>query len=212
MKVKKINATPTEAIQIPALLDKEGVDFHPINHVNWKEYPYCPDVQFRIAYCDEGLLLHYKVNEESVRAKYTTDNDPVWTDSCVEFFSIPAADGVYYNMEFNCIGTILIGAGAERKGRTRAQQDITHLVKRWSSLGRLPFEERSGGVDWELALLIPYRAYFLHQIASLEGQTILANFYKCGDELSTPHFVSWSPIVTDKPYFHCPEYFGALEF
>jgi hypothetical protein len=38
------------------------------------------------------------------------------------------------------------------------------------------------------------------------------NFYKCGDELGVPHFVSWTKIKTDSPAFHMPEFFGGLEF
>ena len=90
------------------LFDEEKIDFQPIQCVNWAEYPYKPKVSFRIAHTQNSILLHFKVKEESVRAKYGEDNGSVWTDSCVEFFSIPAGDGIYYNIECNCIGTILI--------------------------------------------------------------------------------------------------------
>jgi hypothetical protein len=39
-----------------------------------------------------------------------------------------------------------------------------------------------------------------------------ANFYKCGDELPTPHFLSWNPIEWKEPSFHRPEQFGKLIF
>ncbi len=212
MKVKKLTSTPANANLVPSLLDKEGIAFQPINHVNWSEFPYCPEVAFRIAYTDSCILLHFKVKEESVRAVYGKDNGSVWTDSCVEFFSVPGGDDIYYNIECNCIGTILIGAGAERENRVRANEDITHLVQRWSTLGNQPFEEKVEGIAWEVALMIPYQAFFLHQITSLEGKTIPANFYKCGDELKTPHFLSWNPIPIAKPDFHRPDHFGSLEF
>ena len=38
------------------------------------------------------------------------------------------------------------------------------------------------------------------------------NVYKCGDNLSQPHFLSWQPIHTDKPNFHVPQFFGEVEF
>ena len=136
----------------------------------------------------------------------------VWTDSCVEFFSIPAGDGIYYNIECNCIGTILIGAGPARNGREHAPKEITGLVQRWSSLGNEPFEERVEDTSWEVALIIPYKVFFKHQIESLDGKEVKANFYKCGDELQTPHFLSWNPIEIEKPDFHRPDFFGSLEF
>lgn len=212
MKVKKISVANVEVSSLPELLDKERIGFQPIATVNWDTYPYRPKVEFRMAHTNDAILLHFNVKEASVRAKYDEDNGSVWTDSCVEFFSVPASDGVYYNIECNCIGTILIGAGSQRNDRERAPQEVMDQVQRWSSLGDKPFEERIGECNWEVALIIPYTAFFKHQIVSLDGQTIRANFYKCGDELQTPHFLSWNPIGIEKPDFHRPDFFGTLEF
>lgn len=212
MKLKKINVNAIEASSIPELFSRTGVEYHSIGCVNWKEYAYKPEVTFGISYNDQGVLLHFKVREESVRAKYGEDNGAVWTDSCVEFFSIPAQDGVYYNIECNCIGTVLVGAGPVRNGREHASHEVTKLIKRWSSLGTTPFDERIGETEWEVALVIPYAVFFKHQLTSLAGNTIKANFYKCGDELQTPHFLSWNPIGIEKPDFHRPDFFGDLIF
>lgn len=212
MKVKKISAANIEACDLPKLFDEEKIDFQAIQTVNWAEYPYKPQVKFRIAHTDDSILLHFKVREGSVRAKYGEDNGSVWTDSCVEFFSIPDADNIYYNIECSCIGTVLVGAGSVRNGREHAPQEAIACVKRWSTLGNEPFAERVGETDWELALIIPNTVFFKHRITSLSGKEVKANFYKCGDELQTPHFLSWSPIETDSPDFHRPEFFGTLEF
>ena len=163
-------------------------------------------------YTNDAILVHYKVVEDSVRAKYGEDNGSVWTDSCVEFFSIPARDGVYYNLECNCIATILLAAGSERSNREMAPLEITDQVKRWASLGRETFEEKIGECTWEVALQIPYKVFFKHTITKLDGMVVRANFYKCGDELQKPHFLSWSPIKIEKPDFHRPDFFGLLEF
>jgi len=213
MLVKKIKMLSPEIENVPALLDKENIPLQVIDNVNWeKSYPYRPTVHFRIAHTNDAILLNYRVTEKSIRAKYDKDNGSVWTDSCVEFFSIPADDGMYYNIECNCIGTILIGAGYHRDNRERAPQSVLNLVKRWSSLGSCAFEERKGDISWEVVLYIPYKAYFKHHITSLDGKTVKANFYKCGDELETPHFLSWNPINIEEPDFHRPDFFGQLEF
>lgn len=212
MTVKKISAANIEACDLPKLFDEEKIDFQSIQCVNWAEYSYKPKVGFRIAHTQNSILLHFKVKEASVRARYSEDNGSVWTDSCVEFFSIPAGDGIYYNIECNCIGTILIGAGAERHDREHAPKEVTACVKRWSTLGNKPFEEQIGDTNWEVALIIPYTVFFKHQITSLDGKVVRANFYKCGDELQTPHFLSWNPIGIEKPDFHRPDFFGTLVF
>ena len=77
---------------------------------------------------------------------------------------------------------------------------------------QLTFEEKIGECTWEVALLIPYKVFFKHAITGLDGMSIRANFYKCGDELQKPHFLSWSPIKIEKPDFHRPDFFGLLEF
>lgn len=210
LNVKKVSAAHIPVEAIPALLDEERIAFQSIASVNWKEYPYAPEVQFRIAYTQDAILLHYKVKEASVRAMAGHDNGPVWEDACVEFFSIPAEDGIYYNIECNCAGTLLVGAGAGREGRQHAPQEILDRVQRWSSLGREAFEERVEDGMWEVALIIPFTTFFLHQINSLEGKSIRANFYKCGDALKTPHFLSWNPIDLPSPNFHCPQFFGTI--
>ena len=43
-------------------------------------------------------------------------------------------------------------------------------------------------------------------------ESLRANFYKCGDGTSVPHFLSWSHIETETPDFHCPEFFGNMHF
>ena len=43
-------------------------------------------------------------------------------------------------------------------------------------------------------------------------EKLMGNFYKCADGTDSPHYVSWSPIKTEKPNFHCPEFFGELIF
>lgn len=210
--VKKISLKDVPVEAVPALLDAEKIAFMPINTVNWEEYPYKPEASFRIAHTDDAIVLHYKVRENSVRATAAKDNGPVWEDACVEFFSMPEDDGIYYNMECNCVGTLLVGAGSGRNGREHASQTVLDGVQRWASLGRAPFEEQIGECTWEVVLIIPTATYFKHQIETLSGRTMHANFYKCGDKLQTPHFLSWNPIAVENPDFHRPEFFGLLRF
>ncbi|MBF0230732.1 MAG: hypothetical protein HQK63_14285 [Desulfamplus sp.] len=39
-----------------------------------------------------------------------------------------------------------------------------------------------------------------------------ANFYKCADKTSHPHWLTWSPVDFPKPNFHIHESFGILKF
>jgi hypothetical protein len=210
--IPKLEKNTITADQVAALLDNKKVPFHTIASLNWNEYPYQPEVTFRIAHDGTSIFLNYHVKEKSIRAHYKKDNSMVWTDSCVEFFILPAGKNEYYNVESNCIGALFFGIGKDGNYREPAQPESSNQIQRWSSLGNQPFEERIGDVEWELSLIIPTNAFFKGDIKDLSGQVMKGNFFKCGDELLSPHFLSWNPINTKSPNFHLPEFFGTLIF
>ena len=210
--IKLIVASAVDASAVPALMDAQNIEWNAIDCVNWKEYSYQPSVKFRAAHTGDAILLHYQVTEASVRAVAATDDGRVWEDACVEFFLSPEGNDFYYNLECNCATKLLLHGGPAGGERPTASEEVLKSVKRWASLGTEPFEERVGECTWEVALVIPTSAIFRHEIDSLNGKTMRANFYKCGDKLQTPHFLSWSPIDLPKPKFHCPEFFGEIKF
>jgi hypothetical protein len=210
--IKKIETGAVEAPAVPALFDAQGIEWNAIACVNWPEYPYQPEVKFRVAHISDAILLHYQVTEASVRAVATHDDGRVWEDACVEFFLSPEGNDFYYNFECNCAAKLLLHGGPAGGERPGASEDVLKSVKRWASLGTEPFEEKVGECTWEVALVIPTSAIFRHSIDSLDGKVMRANFYKCGDLLQTPHFLSWAPIDLPQPKFHCPEFFGEIKF
>lgn len=181
--------------------------------VNWPgAYPSAPKVTFKIAHDGSNLFLHFFVEENEVLAKTTEDNGPVWTDSCVEFFMSFGDSPFYYNAEFSCIGKALLGYRKDRKDVEHASADVMNLIKRYPSLGSESFDKKQGDFKWNMLVVIPVSAYWRSGINSFSGIEARANFYKCGDHLTTPHFLSWNPIHTEKPNFHVPQYFGKLNF
>ncbi|MDO4950683.1 MAG: carbohydrate-binding family 9-like protein [Bacteroidales bacterium] len=205
-------STPHEAAHVPQILDAHATEWHTIGCCNWAEtYPYKPKAEFRLACTDEALLLHYRVEEDSIRALCAEDNGRVWTDSCMEMFLSPCPeDGSYYNLECNCIGTVLLGYHDADGNKSRAAYDVTAGISRWASLGRSPFAERETEGPWEVALIVPFACYWRHAFRPEAGTQMRGNFYKCGDELRTPHFLSWAPIEWERPNFHLPQFFGQL--
>ena len=183
-----------------------------IGEANWKEFPYRPSVEFSIAYTGNEILLKYYVTEESFKVEKTESNDPVYEDSCVEFFFSPSDDGIYYNFEFNGIGTCLAGYGTGRKGRISIDPAVISRIRRISSAGNSPIAVRTEEYSWDLTIAIPFSLFIGHNIGSLQGKTFRANFYKCGDKTGIPHYLSWSPVETSIPDYHRPEYFGFLNF
>lgn len=180
---------------------------------NWAaEYPYAPEVTFRMFHTGGMLMLRFDVAEHCTAAAATDDNGPVWRDSCVEFFIAPD-DGGYYNFEINCIGTLLLAHRRERKvDVVHAGAEVTSTVVRIPSLAREPFAERQGDNRWSMTAAIPVSALFRHSFASWDGLEARMNLYKCGDNLSKPHFLSWAPISAPSPDFHRPEFFKPVRF
>lgn len=191
-------------------MEQQQLAWNAIGTVNWEEWPVRPTVCFRIAHDGDNLYLLYRVTEKTVRAMAAEDNGRVWEDSCCEFFCRFDEEG-YYNFECNCAGTLLIGYGAGRGERQRADATILNKVERWTSIhDEKPFDEKPAPTEWLLALRFPKEAFFHHHLESLAGLKLRANFYKCGDKLSQPHFLSWNGIETPQPDFHRPEFFGQL--
>lgn len=183
-----------------------------IDTLNWKGYNYKPEVTLSLAYSGYELFLKYYVSENYFKAEKTESNQMVCEDSCVEFFVSPEDDGLYYNLEFNGIGTCLLGTGTERANSTRANPEIISKIRRLGSAGGKPVKEREGNFSWTITITIPFEVFFHHKIKELTGKTFRANFYKCGDMLKVPHYVSWNPVGTAKPDYHQPAYFGLLKF
>ena len=207
--IQKIEGSVPKAGELSLRLDKANLPFHRIATVNWKNYPYCPDASFRIAHNGEAVFLNYRINESDIKAVCNRDNGRIWEDSCVEFF-ISFNDESYYNIECNCIGRLLIGKGADREKRIRLPETLLKGVDRWASIGDSPVENRSG--DWEVSLIIPKEIFHPEVTKKFDNLTARGNFYKCGDCLQTPHYLSWNPIQSETPNFHRPDFFGQLLF
>lgn len=213
LQVKQINAANNSSLaEIGVLLEKE-TDLQEIAVVNWDAFSYQPEVKFRIAHNKDQIWLKFYVTEEHILAKHIKTNSATHKDSCVEFFVDPEQIGMYYNFEFNCIGTVHLAYGAGRHDRVFIPAElIENNIQIVSSLGDTPFEEKSGAYSWEMTVVIPMSVFIHNPQLQLQQLTANANFYKCGDDTSRPHYLTWNPVGTERPDFHQPDYFGVLRF
>src|SRR5471030_1769809 len=83
---------------ISALLDKNK---NPIDIAPWPQFAGDLKVSFSMAHSGDHIFIKYDVTENEVLARYKHINDPVYKDSCVEFFIAFDDDKAYYNIEFN---------------------------------------------------------------------------------------------------------------
>lgn len=185
---------------------------HPIAIAPWKEFPYTPNVSFSIGHTDHCLVIKYHVLESVVKASYYKPNDPVYKDSCVEFFVALDDEDEYYNFEWNVTGTCLCSFGANRQNRKWISEDLISKIKYSVNIKNNTGGDGKTVIQWELALIIPFETFSEHTITSLRKRQCWANFYKCGDDLPVPHFVTWNNIETASPDFHRREFFGKVKF
>ncbi|MBE6585471.1 MAG: hypothetical protein E7645_02965 [Ruminococcaceae bacterium] len=188
-------------------------------NINWEAIPsacvdnffwyvgHAPTTTAKLVYVEGfGFILRMICEEINPKAVYQNYNDPVYTDSCMEFFCDWLGDGRYINMEMNSLGTLLSCIGPDRHART----PVADL-----SEGEL-FPVNGAVCDgyWQVTAEIPTallcKILGVSSIPFGKGYTFRGNFYKCGDKTAVIHYGMWNPIGTEKADFHRPEYFGTL--
>lgn len=213
--MNKIDIPKIDSINKESSLQKISAELDklkkiPVDKAPWPAFAYKPEVNFTIAYND-CIFIKYFVNEQYMRAMYNKANEPVYKDSCVEFF-VSFDDGAgYYNAEFNCIGTCLLGFGSGRTERELLPENIISKIRHLSVIN-ISNDKPNSGANWELVLMIPLEVFAYHEIHSLKSQRCKGNFFKCGDDLPEPHFITWNNIISEEPDFHLPQFFGEINF
>lgn len=173
---------------------------HPLLPCRWSPNP-PPDVTVQALWQEDALLVKLRSDAAPMRAVNTAPDSSVWEDSCLECFL--SADGQnYMNLEGNANGAMLAAFGPDRHARQRLR-DMGVL--------RPTLESRPCGDGWEAVYTVPAETLkALLGVELAEGLRLYANFYVCGDKTPLPCYGAWSPVDTETPDFHCPEYFGVL--
>jgi len=178
-----------------------------------------PRTLVRLLHGPGGIRGIFHIDDQYVRSVRTRYLDQVWKDSCVEFFMKPRTDRGYFNLEMNAGGAHLCYYVEDP---TRTPQGLKKYFPLPEEEGR-QFQVRSSlpktvdpelrePVSWELNFFIPFAVLEKHvgPLGAMSGQSWRGNFYKCAEDLSHPHWVSWSPV--DEFNFHLPRCFGTIHF
>lgn len=176
-----------------------------------------PWTEAKLIFDDEAVFVMFRVRDRYVRAKAKHHQDNVFEDSCVEFFFTPATDMSrgYFNLEMNCGGTMLFhfqtGRGKDRVVIPKEECEEIFCVH---SLPHSVEPEIQEPLTWTVSYRVPIGLLKKYTKVVPPGPRVQwrANFYKCGDRTSHPHWLAWSPVDVPKPDFHRPEFFGILEF
>lgn len=210
------NVVKASALALPADAEQnqideylDGVQRYAISNICWLTLQNIPEIDVVVAYTPDTLFLKYYINETSHLATYRASNDPVFKDSCVEFFIAVGNSGNYYNFEFNSLGTCLASYGKNRHDRLKLAPDIiTEMNSRVKWINHSPATHQ---FEWELTVTLPVSVFCFDDIRFQPLQQYHVNFYKCGDDLPEPHYLAWSPVRSEVMDFHQPHFFGTLQ-
>ena len=195
-----------------------GIEPLQIGFPHWPtQTEHLPATEAKLQYDAANVYVIFRVQDRFVRAAATEIHGEVWKDSCVEFFFAPySVEGdSYLNIEVNCCGVPLMQHhDGPRKGTHFLEAEQCRKIEIASSL-QAPIEgEIAELLTWTLEYRLPFEVLSRYPefIKPEPGVCWRANFYKCADDSSHPHWMAWSPIEQEQPDFHRPEYFGTLIF
>jgi hypothetical protein len=176
-----------------------------------------PATYAKLLYDDTFLYVIFRVEDTYVRCAVTDYQGPVCTDSCVEFFFTPGtnlADG-YFNLETNCGGTLLFMHQLARDESCIAlDAEFGRALAVAHTMPRRVDPEIAKPTTWCVEYKSPFAGLSAYRPMRKPGRGVLwrANFYKCGDSTSHPHWLTWAKVGWPTPDFHRTEFFGELEF
>jgi hypothetical protein len=180
-------------------------------------------VQCKTAHSGDQIHIFFKTDDNYIRSINTKMQSPVCQDSCVEYFVTPPnPQGAYFNFEINAGGTLYLSYVEDpQRDPGGPLKKFTFVDEKWlpqlhieHSMPEVVEPEIQQPTTWTIQYSIPvelFEEYMGKKIGPLSGQCWQANFYKCGDNTSQPHWASWSN-VGEQLNFHQPDKFGTIVF
>lgn len=199
----------------PAWRDVEPLE---LAHAMGERPEHFPKVQAKVAYDAANLYVIFRVKDRYVRAVARKHNDPVCRDSCVELFFTPGTDASkgYFNVETNCGGTMLLHFQViPRRDPQSLSDDAMNRIEIAHTMPKIVDREIAEPTTWVVEYRLPLDLLEVHlpdAVRPAPGVVWRANFYKCADDTSHPHWLTWAKVDRPKPDFHVPECFGYLKF
>lgn len=188
-----------------------------VNEPMGKQPEFVPKARAKLLYDDKFVYVIFRVEDKFVRAVAQEHQEPVYTDSCVEFFFTPGEDisQGYFNIEVNCGGTVVLRhQTAPMENRNPLTDAEIESLGVYHSQPKIVEPEKQEPITWfiEYRIAVAMLGRFCFVTRPAPGLKWRANFYKCGAETSNPHTLTWSPIESEQFTFHQPEFFGTLQF
>ncbi len=214
---KSIHVAPTWNCRWEDWADAETAT---LSHARPEGSDHVPHVQVRLMHDDDTLYGIIQCDDQYVKSVHVGYQVDTCFDSCVEFFFKPTVGPGYFNLEMNAGGSFLFyyvrdwtpaPVGDAYVDYEVIPEKHGRLVTVKTTMPQIVEPEIETPLTWRAQFAIPRAAFepYCGSVGELSGQCWTCNFYKCGDETSHPHWLSWSPVP--ELNFHAPEAFGKLQ-
>jgi hypothetical protein len=167
----------------------------------------------------QAIYVLFRVQDRYVRSVHTAYLGPVCRDSCVEWFARPRPHQGYINFEVNCGGTLHCSYIEDPTRSADGFKRFTFVpaalgaqVQVYHSMPDVVDPEIEQPIVWTVEYRVPLSLFehYVGALGALSGQVWAANFYKCGDDTSHPHWAAWSSV--QELNFHRPQDFAPIHF
>ncbi len=211
MGERDLSMIKIQILSSPNQLTTKGTSFE-VSHFLWRT-KFAPPVTGRIGYVTgDGFYVEMTCLESDPLRHQNGFQAPVYLDSAMEaFFHFPFPGSrknepsPYINLEFNANGSLLAQCGVSRAGRTPLSetecQAFSHRVQLLSDHWTLNFR---------LPLSLLKQMYGITEFGP--SDTFSCNFYKISEDPSIEHYAAFSPVLSESPDFHRPEFFEKVTF
>jgi len=157
----------------------------------------------------QGLYARLWCFENNPRTVNTKRDEPVYQDSCLEFFFQPVTGRrEYINIETNSAGVYLSQFGKGRM-RRRFLKELTSLAPEITVLENHTGKSGSWGTEIFVPDALMAELYQIPYYQTAPG-VIRGNFYKCADAAAMPHYAAAFPVGDAVLGFHNPAAFGKI--
>ncbi len=165
----------------------------------------------RMLWDEENLYVAFVAMDAHISAYLTGRDVPVSRDDAVEvFFACDPSDvSVYFNFEFNALGTILDRSPDDNRSGTWNSPGVQVAITIDGTMN----DSTDTDQGWTTEIAIPFAdlAPYAPRLPPAEGDQWRLNLYRIGGEVN-PQFSLWSDTQTEKPQYHVPTRFGLVRF
>ena len=146
-----------------------------------------------IAHDNNALVIKLYINEPVVRSVNSSYCGNVWSNSFVEIFMGFNEESLYYNLEVDCFGAVLMGYGKGLLDRYYLSSEVTNGI---GVMAEINYAENN--YAWELLIVLPVLVFADSKITQWTNASLKAGFYKQINKHPNGAYLSRNSMAVEK--------------